>query len=256
MAKDSNEGCVTAVGVAVFLVIGAIMAIPKEVWIVLGIGTGGVVVVGAGVAGAQAVQRRGQEARERKREEQAAVAAAAERKRVASLGVGNAARIDSARAAVTQVVASEAARTGWLGEVDFSTDLTAITENFRKATALRKVHRELAALASPTADDRRILGEAKATAEELEEAANERVDLILKCATEARRVDESLRREREDAKTAEQRAELHAKLSAMLYGIEVTPQDAQADWASERVMARVAAYREIKDRIQRARDNG
>ena len=37
--------------------------------------------------------------------------------------------------------------------------------------------------------------------------------------------DESLRTEREDARTAEQRAELHAKLSSMLYGIEAAPRN-------------------------------
>jgi hypothetical protein len=62
-----------------------------------------------------------------------------------------------------------------------------------------------------TADDRKIRAEAKTAAANLECAAIERVELIGKCATEARLVDESLSNERKDTRTAEKRAELHAK---------------------------------------------
>ena len=101
-----------------------------------------------------------------------------------------------------------------------------------------------------------ILAEAKTTAANLERAAIERVELIGKCAAEAGLIDESLRTEREDARVAEQRAELHAKLSAMLYGIEVAPDTTPRDSAVEAVMARVQAYREIKNQIELARDDG
>ena len=47
---------------------------------------------------------------------------------------------------------------------------------------------------------------------------------------------------------------MHGKLSAMLYGIEATPEAAPTDSAVEAVMARVQAYREIKSQIERARD--
>lgn len=43
---------------------------------------------------------------------------------------------------------------------------------------------------------------------------------------------------------------------AMLYGIEATPGSAATDSAVDAVMARVQAYREIKNQIQRARDDG
>ncbi|MEZ5131298.1 MAG: hypothetical protein R2763_06150 [Mycobacterium sp.] len=82
---------------------------------------------------------------------------------------------------------------------------------------------ELSALENPSVDDRRILGEAQSAAADLERAAAERVELIERCATEARLIDESLRNEREDARTAEQRAQLHAKLGSMLYGIKAAP---------------------------------
>ncbi|MDH6199092.1 hypothetical protein M2272_005759 [Mycobacterium frederiksbergense] len=114
---------------------------------------------------------------------------------------------------------------------------------------------KLSALDKPSVEDRKILGEAKTTAANLERAAIERVELIGKCATEAQLIDKSLRTEREDARVAEQRAELHAKLSAMLYGIEATPDTTPADSAVDAVMARVQAYREIKNQIQQARDD-
>ena len=58
----------------------------------------------------------------------------------------------------------------------------------------------------------------------------------------------------EDALTAEQRAELHGKLSALLYGVEAAPDASAVDSGVDRVMARVAAYREIKKQIVAARD--
>ncbi|MGB0961344.1 MAG: hypothetical protein ACPGVY_01455 [Mycobacterium sp.] len=212
-------------------------------------------------------QERHAEAEEQARVERAAQAAAAKRQReepsrkekqqrVEKLGAKNAARVDSAQAAVKQVVASEAARAGWLGDVDFTADIQGITDNFQKVHALRKIATELSTLDKPSADDRRILAEAKSTATNLERTAIERVQLIGKCATEAHLIDKSLRTERKDARTAEQRAELHGKLSAMLYGIEATPDTTPTDSAADAVMARVHAYREIKNQIQRTRDGG
>jgi len=121
---------------------------------------------------------------------------------------------------------------------------------------MRKVAYELNALDKPSVDDRRIFAEAKTAAANLECPAIERVKLIEKCATEAHLIDESLRNERKDAWTAEQRAQLHAKLSAMIYEVEATPGTTPTDSAADAVMARVQAYREIKNQIQRARDDG
>ncbi|PRC53661.1 hypothetical protein C6A85_22475, partial [Mycobacterium sp. ITM-2017-0098] len=82
--------------------------------------------------------------------------------------------------------ASEAARAGWLGDVDFTADLKSITENFKKAYALQGVTSKLSALDKPNADDKRILAEAKSTITSLERTAIERVTLIERCATEAK----------------------------------------------------------------------
>lgn len=266
-AGGSGDGCASGIGGAIFFILVLIAAVPKPVWIVLGILTATAVVVGVTVKAFSAYEKHRAAAEEQARVARAAQAAAAKREReekarqrkrerIKTLGPRNAELVESALAAVQQIIASEANRAGWLGDVDFTPDVRAIAENFQKAHALSKVAGELSKLDKPSADDRKILAEAKATAAELECAAIERVELIRKCATEARLVDESLRTEREDEKTAEQRAELHAKLSAMLYGIEATPNATPTDSAADAVMARVQAYLEIKNQIQRTRNDG
>lgn len=258
--RSSGGGCLV---VFVFVLIALV---PPPVWIALGVITAVVLVSWGAYKIVLVLEQRSYEAQERARIEQAAQAAEAKRqreerirnerqRRIDTLGKQNAALVESALIAVKLVTASEAARAGWLGDVDFGADIKGITENFEKAHALRGVIGKLSALDKPSAEDRKILAEAKSTATNLEVVATERVELIGKCAKEAQLIDKSLRTEREDARVAEQRAELHAKLSAMLYGIEATPETAQQDSAVDAVMARVQAYREIKNQIQRARDD-
>jgi hypothetical protein len=265
MSKGSDD-VGKAVGGLIFFVVVLIAIIPKEVWIFFGILAGAAVLIGATVWGISEYNKSRAAAAAQAHVERAANAAAAKREReqsarkakqqrIETLGGENAARLESALAAVKQVGASEAAKAGWLGDVDFTADIRGITDNFQKAHALRKVANTLSALDKPSLDDRKILAEANTTVANLELAAIERVELIGKCATEARLVDKSLRDEREDARTAEQRAELHAQLSGMLYGIEATPDTTPMDSAADAVMARVQAYREIKNQIQQARDS-
>ncbi|TDK84627.1 hypothetical protein [Mycolicibacterium mucogenicum] len=265
-SKRSSDGS-NALGGFIFFVILLVVMIPKPVWIALGVIAAVGVVIWVVYALVAAADKRRIEAEEQARVEQAARAAAAKRQReeqvrkeeqhrVNTLGKQNAALVESALSAVKRIAASEAARAGWLGEVDFSVDIKGITDNFTKAYALRKVANKLSALDKPTREDRNILAEAKSTIASLETAATERVELIGKCAMEAQRIDTSLRTEREDARVAEQRAELHAKLSAMLYGIEATQDVGPTDSAVDAVMARVQAYREIKNQILVARGDG
>lgn len=265
-SKRSSDGS-NALGGFIFFVILLVVMIPKPVWIAFGIVTAVGVMIWIVYALVEAAEKRRIEAEERARVEQAARAAAAKRQReeqvrkeeqqrVNTLGKQNAALLASALSAVKRIAASEAARAGWLGEVDFSVDIKGITDNFTKAYALRKVTNKLSALDKPTREDRNILAEAKSTIASLETAATERVELIGRCAMEAQRIDTSLHTEREDARVAEQRAELHAKLSAMLYGIEATQDVGPTDSAVDAVMARVQAYREIKNQILVARGDG
>ncbi|TMS54812.1 hypothetical protein [Mycobacterium sp. DBP42] len=257
--KRSSDGS-NAVGGLVFFVIVLIALVPKPVWIALGVITAVVMLGWISYKITVALEKRSYEAHERERAQQVARTAAAKRereervrkekqRRIDTLGKDNAARLESALSAVRQVTASEAARAGWLGDVDFSADIKGITDNFEKAHALGAVTSKLSALDKPSAEDRKILAEAKATIANLERAAVERVELVGKCAKEAQLIDKSLRTEREDARVADQRTELHAKLSAMLYGIEATPETMQQDSAVDAVMARVQAYRDIKSRL-------
>ncbi len=263
--KGSDDGAAKVVVGAIVFVIVLVSMIPKEVWIALGVIAGATIVI-AGTAWAISENtKRRVAAAERARVAQAAQAAAAKREReerarkekqqrIDTLGKDNAALVESALAAAKQVGASEAARAGWLGDVDFTVDIRGITDNFQKAHALRGVAGKLSALDKPSLDDRKILAEARTTVANLESSAIERLKLIQRCATEAQLVDKSLSTERADARTAQQRAELHANLSAMLYGIEATPDTTPTNSAADAVLARVQGYLEVKNLIQQARD--
>ena len=265
MAKRGDKATNT-IGSAVFFVIVLVILVPKEVWFLLG-GVVTLAVLGAiiwkwnaSIKERRAAEleweraERAAEAAEQERE-QARQARAHELERVELFGEKNVLLVDSAQSAARQVAASEAAREGWLGDVDFTADIAALTDKFHKAHALRKVAGDLSALDDPSVDDQSILAEAQTTAAALERAAVDRVTLIKKCAEEAARIDETLHAERMEARTAEQRAQLHGQLSAMLYGIQAAPDSAPADTAAHAVMARVEAYREIQHQIVRARDN-
>lgn len=268
--RGISDGEAISVIVVILLVIGAIKkaieAIPKDVWIVLGVTACAAAIVGLISWGIIEYDKSRAAAEEEARAERAARDEAAKRDRAAkarkekqqrikSLGAENAAFVESAIDAMKQIRASEAAQTGWLGDdIDFTVDIRAITEDFRKAHALRKTVNELSALDKPSADDQKLLAEAESTIANLQAAALEKVGLITACATEARRIDKSLQDERREARTAEQRAELHARLSAMLYGAEAAPNTTPRHSAADAVMARVLAYREIKDQIQQGRD--
>ena len=173
-----------------------------------------------------------------------------------ALGPRYAVTVENTLKAVRDIRNSEAARAGLLGDVEFDADIRGITDNLKKAHALQKVADTLAALDSPSSDDRKILAEASSTVAKLETAALNRVELVAKCATEAKLVDKSLQDEREEAKTSAQRAELHAELAAMLYGIEATHDTTPTDSAASSVLLRVRAYREIKNQIRLVRDEG
>lgn len=246
--KGGNSGCLAAIGV--FFLIGLLAAIPGEVWIGILLAAS----VGVLIWGLSRLNRHRQAKR-------LAEAQAAEAKRkweahqqrqafVNEIGIENVRRIDAAVAAVQRVAGSEAAREGWLGDTDFSSDIAGITDRYRRARALRATASRLSGLDAPNEDDRRILAEAQAAAGALEEAANRNVALIEQCAVEAASIDASLQKERQDARTAEERAALHGQLNAMLYGIESAPQTDHVDSAADRVIARVRGYQEIRSQIQ------
>jgi gas vesicle protein len=281
--KDEDEEALqwgAAIGLLVGLLTGLVFFIREVSWglggiigaLLIGMITGGIAgyVVGwlvyAGVSTRNSFRRGMRQVREAQETAAKKQAAAAKQKaqeivrtekaqRVQALGSRYASILEATLASVRHdIVGSEAARAGLLGDVDFDADIRGVTDNLRKAHELQKVADRLAALDKPGSDDRKLLAEANTTVAKLETAALNRVELIAQCATEAQLVDKSLHDERQDAQTSAQRAELHAKLSAMLYGIEATPDTTPTDSAADAVLVRVRAYREIKNQIQLTRD--
>lgn len=252
MAKQTSGGGAGVVVMLVFLVWLASM-IPKEIWILLAVLAGVAVVVGIVMVTRETIEQCRADELEQQRKRDLAEAEAARQRRIVAVGEKNAERIEATERAVARIAGSEAARDGWLGEIDFTADTASITDNLTQAYALRAVVGELSSLPRRTADDNTILADAQRVVAKLETAASERMELIGKCATEAAGIDKSLRQEREDAKTAEQRAALHARLGAMLYGIAATPDLGVRSSGVDPVLARVAAFREITALIQLAR---
>ncbi|MGB3304526.1 MAG: hypothetical protein WBA98_17750 [Gordonia sp. (in: high G+C Gram-positive bacteria)] len=247
---DSNDGCLGMGGLMLlFLVIGGVMMIPKGVWIGLGVLAGLAVVAWLGVIVFHEVDKRKQ-VRSVELEKQRKAAAIAEKQaRTERLGSENARSVDLARSAVEQIVESRAAREGWLGDVDFAADIEGIESDFARAQELRMVANELKDLPEPSPEDRRLLADAVAATDRLENAGRARVALIADCAREAALVDESLSDEDQRARTEEQREELHRRLSTMLYGAEASATESPSESAADQVLARVAGYREIKRQI-------
>lgn len=259
----------------------ALLVLPAPILITIGVGIALIVVIvfAASIAHrrqeerdrlarerAAAVKRQDEQKARQKRqrlEERAATLAAAKRRleeqaraddkrRVETLGKQGAALVTRAKSSAQRIVSSEAAREGWLGDVDFTPDVEEIETNLSRAAALRRKSEELSTLAKPNDDDRKIIAEAKTETTTLELKTKKRVELLERGASEARLIDESLRAERDEIRLAAKRDELHGELAAMLYQIEAsgaTPGES----AAEAVIARVQAYREIKGQIERAR---
>ena len=93
----------------------------------------------------------------------------AKRRRVDEFGADGVELMDRADAAVRRIMSSEAATQGWLGELDFTGDVSMIADTLRKVTALRTAAAEWAAIPNATADDDRMLRDAQRAAAKLEQ---------------------------------------------------------------------------------------
>lgn len=173
---------------------------------------------------------------------------ARERERADTLGRAGVGLIDRARTAVSAVMATEAARDGWLGDptdLDFSADLAAMEDTLRQARRIEKLVAESRALPEPTDDDARMLGDAERTVGQLRSDVLRRVQVLDDCARQARQIDQSLAAERERARLAARRDVTRGRLAAELYGAAVAPSDPASE-AADGVAARVAAFRDLK----------
>ena len=115
----------------------------------------------------------------------------AKRRRVDEFGADGVQLMDRADAAVRRIMSSEAATQGWLGELDFTGDVSMIADTLRKVTALRTAAAEWAAIPNATADDDRMLRDAQRAAAKLKTAAAERVKVLHDCSLQAEQVDQT-----------------------------------------------------------------
>ena len=178
----------------------------------------------------------------------------AKRRRVDEFGADGVELMDRADAAVRRIMSSEAATQGWLGELDFTGDVSMIADTLRKVTALRTAAAEWAAIPNATADDDRMLRDAQRAAAKLETAAAERVKVLHDCSLQAEQVDQTLHQQREQAAITQQRDDVRSRLDAMINGVERTPGGPSSD-STDAVKARVAAFLELKGIIEEQRRN-
>jgi hypothetical protein len=198
-------------------------------------------------------QRSAREAADK--QDEAAAKAARERERADAFGREGVALMDRAKLAVYNVMVTEAAREGWLGEhgdLDFSTDLAMIAKTLRQARRIEKVVAESKAIPTPTDDDTRMVRDGERAIKQLRGDVTRRVQILDDCAKQARQVDRTLADERKQARLAAQRDEARSRLSAELYGVAATPSVPVSN-AADAVNARVAAFRELKGVIDEQR---
>ena len=129
-----------------------------------------------------------------------------------------------------------------------------IADTLREVIALRTAAAEWAAIPDATADYDRMLRDAQRGATKLETAAAERVKVLRDRASQAERVDQTLRQQREQAAITEQRDDVRSRLDAMIDGVEMTPSGPSSD-STDAVKARVAAFLELKEIIEEQRRN-
>lgn len=178
----------------------------------------------------------------------AARRAVAERQRVDSFTKDGLALLVRGRSAVNRVKSTEAARDGWLGEpaeLDFSADLTMISESLLQARRIEKMVQRSRAIPDPSPDDNAMVRDAEKTVTTLRAESGKRVTLLEDCATQAREVDRLLAQERRQRELDEHRDDVRQRLAAELYGAEIRPSQRDSD-AADAVAARVAAFRELK----------
>lgn len=198
-------------------------------------------------------QRRAREESERKQAEQAERRAAArkvvaERKRVDSFTKGGLALLERANSAVDAVRATEAARDGWLGEapdLDFSADLTRISDALLQARRIEKVVERTKKIPDPSPDDVALLCDAEKTVKTLRAEAKARVKILDDCLKQAREVDRLLAEERQRLKFDAQREAARRQLAAELFVAEVRPRARDSD-AADAIAAHVEAFKELK----------
>ena len=162
---------------------------------------------------------------------------------------------EQADTSVSQIAASEAARTGWLGDpaqFDFRADLEAIAANLRRAEKIRTVTSAAASIRDFSQADKKMLHDAEVEISNLENSVKQRVELMAECAQQAADIDRALREERESVVMAQRREDLRGRLGPILYGSQTMPIDSPSE-SADVVTARAAAFHELKALIDKHR---
>jgi len=174
---------------------------------------------------------------------------------IVEFGSAGARLYEQAAASVSMIAASEAARTGWLGDpadFDFHADLEAIAANLRRAEKIRTVTADASSIRDFGPADKQMLRDAETEIAKLESSVKQRVELIGRCAQQAADIDRALREERESVVMAKRREELRGRLGPILYEAQTMPSDSPSE-SADVVTARAAAFRELKALVDRTR---
>jgi hypothetical protein len=162
---------------------------------------------------------------------------------------------EQADASVATIAASEAARTGWLGDpadFDFRADLETIAATLRRAEKIRTVTAEASSIRDFNQADKQMLHDAELEIAKLQSSVKQRVELIGKCAQQASDIDRALREERESGVMAKRREDLRGRLGPILYGSQKLPIDSPSE-SVDVVTARAAAFHELKALVDKHR---
>jgi len=162
---------------------------------------------------------------------------------------------EQADACVATIAASEAARTGWLGDpadFDFRADLETIAATLRRAEKIRTVTADASSIRDFNQADKQMLRDAELEIARLQNSVKQRVELIGKCAQQASDIDRALREERESGVMAKRREDLRGRLGPILYGSQKLPLDSPSE-SVDVVTARAAAFHELKALVDKHR---
>ncbi|MFN8031885.1 MAG: hypothetical protein U0Q47_01155 [Mycobacterium sp.] len=179
----------------------------------------------------------------------------AKRQRKVEFGSAGVRLFEEAEASVSRIAASEAARTGWLGDpadFDFRADLEAIADNLRRAEKIRTVTADASSIRNFTESDKEMLHDAQLAVAKLENSVKQRVKLIGECAQQADDIDRALREDRESVEMAKRREDLRGRLGPILYGSGNMPTETPSE-SADVVTARAAAFHDLKALIDKHR---
>jgi hypothetical protein len=176
--------------------------------------------------------------------------------RKVEFGSGGARLFEEAEMSASKIAASEAARTGWLGDpadFDFRADLEAIGDNLRRAEKIRTVTADASSIRNFTQSDKQMLHDAQQAVAKLENSVKQRVELIGECAKQADDIDRALREDRESVVMAQRRDDLRDRLGPILYGSGNMPTETPSE-SADVVTARAAAFHDLKALIDKHRN--